>query len=134
MVSLRSNHECQIRKSNFAPHWPSRGGDVISRLGSIFLIGLAVVGSLYVAVYLPVVASSGKTTVISYVLNWISDFRINVALAWGTTAACGGWAVLERKKRLRERKERDQRIAELERHIDPNRTSSNLTVAGDKTL
>lgn len=55
---------------------------------------------------------------------------MHVWLAWGLAAGCGGWGYAERKKRLGERKERDDRIKKLEQTIDPNRSSSGLNVDG----
>lgn len=99
-------------------------------LGGKLIIGATVVAGIFCGLYLPVKISHGETTAISFFVTWFTDFKVNIALAWG--AACGvGWlAYAERKKRLKERKERDERIEELEHKIDPNRTSSGLTVDG----
>lgn len=107
--------------------------DVVSKLGITGLVGLTVVGAVYFGVYCPIEASHGEATAIQFVLSWIADLKLNVALAWGTALACSAWAVRERRKRLRERRERDERIVKLERQIDPNRTSSQLTTEGTQS-
>jgi hypothetical protein len=88
------------------------------------------VGCFYVGIALPVQYSAGQTTSISYVLTWVQSLKLDVMLAWGTAAASTVWALRERLKRIRERKERDDRIAKLEREKDPHRTSSGLLPDG----
>ena len=99
-------------------------------LGKYLIVAFCVVMSIYYGVYKPVEVSHGEETSITFILDWIADFKLNIALAWGAVAVCGGWAIAERKKRLREREERDNRIANLELQLDPNRSSSNLTTDG----
>ena len=107
--------------------------ELAEKLGkpAVWFAGIGVV--LYVGVYLPVEASHGEATTITFILDWIAYFKINVVLAWSAAAGCIGWAIAERKKRLRERKERDDRIKKLEMQIDPSRSSSNLTTDGSQS-
>ena len=107
--------------------------ELAEKLGTpaVWFAGIGVV--LYVGVYMPIEASHGETTTITFILDWIAYFKINVVLAWSAAAGCAGWAIVERKKRLRERKERDDRIKKLEMQIDPNRSSSNLTTDGSQS-
>ena len=100
-------------------------------LAKYTVVGLAIVASLYVAVYLPIEASAGRNTTIVYVANFLADIQAHVWLSWGATGAAVAWGHMERRKRLKERDDRDSRIAEFEKKLDPSRTSSNLTVAGD---
>lgn len=78
--------------------------------------------------------SAGQETTINYAVKFLADVKLHVWIAWGTAAGCGMWATTERRKRLSERKEKDERIKKLEQAIDPNRTSSGLSVVGDKQL
>lgn len=107
-----------------------RRADLIERIVVNLTWALAVVGGVYFAIYLPIKVTAGKTATIQYLVSWLADFNVHVALAWSTAAACLWWGWRERKKRLQERAERDERIKQLETHLDPNRTSSNLTVDG----
>lgn len=61
----------------------------------------------------------------------IADWKIDVVVAWGVAAGCALWGHTERKAKLRERKEKDDRIIALEKNVDPNRTSSGLTPDGN---
>jgi hypothetical protein len=92
--------------------------------------GLVVVGAVYVGVYLPVSVSHGEVTTINFVLNWLTSLKLDVLVSWGAAAVATGVAVAEKKKRLKERKEKDERIRILEESIDPKRTSSNLLPDG----
>lgn len=85
----------------------------------------------YVGIYLPIQASAGKSTLVSYVVNFATSIKLDVILAWGAAVGCGTWASYEKWKRLRERKEKDERIVELERQIDKGRSSSELNVSGE---
>lgn len=107
-----------------------RRTDLVERCFISVVRSIAVIAAIYFGVYLPVKISAGKTTTIQYLVSWLADFNIHVVLAWSAAAACGWWGSQERKKRLHERAKRDERIRELETQLDPNRTSSNLTVDG----
>lgn len=126
---------------NTAQHGIDQDSLVLLRLkrlevfGSCFktaCICAAVVLFGYVAIYKPIDAAKGEQTAINYVVNWLGDIKLNVGLAWTATGASTAWALLERRKRLKERKEKDARIGAFERSIDPDRSSSELTVSGDK--
>jgi hypothetical protein len=104
--------------------------EVAETLGKIFLIGLFIVLAVYVGIYLPIKASSGRTTSIDYFINFVTDIKAHIWLSWAATAGATGWALNERKKRLKEREEKDKQIIELQKQIDPHRTSSDLTPAG----
>jgi len=103
---------------------------VVKVLGLATIIGLCVVWFGYVIIYLPIQAAHGETTTISVAQNWLANVYASVYFAWGTTAAVGiGWRRTYNKM-IRERKQKDARIAELERRLDPGRTSSGLTPEG----
>jgi hypothetical protein len=77
------------------------------------VIGGSIWVTSYTAVYLPIKESAGQQTTITVMQQWLADVGISVYLAWGAAATCGGWAMLERRKRLRERAEKDTRVIEL---------------------
>ena len=104
--------------------------DVLQKLGVTGIISLASVLGIYYAIYMPIEASHGETTAVHFVVDWCTKLKMNVILAWSAGGAGVLWARSERKKRLRERKEKDDRITKLERQLDPNRTSSDLTPDG----
>ena len=103
----------------------------IFRLFRYAIIGVAAWAIVYTGVYLPIKESAGKETIVNVVQKWIFDAQLNVYVAWGLAGAAALYARSERRKRLRERRDRDNRIAELEKRIDPGRTSSGLTVEGE---
>lgn len=104
--------------------------DVILSSVKWVAITTMVVGGIAAAIAAPVYFSSGKQTSIRYVVNWIQDVKLHVWLAWGTAGA--GWALarMYRNKLLKERSEKDARIAALEKQLDPSRTSSGLLPDG----
>lgn len=104
--------------------------DVFSSLCKYVAVGAIIVGALYVGIALPVNYSSGQQTTITYLLAWAVNADVQVWIAWGVAGAAAIWAGLERAKRLRERKERDERLLKYETVKDPNRTSSGLTLEG----
>ncbi len=85
----------------------------------------------YFGVYLPIEASAGKQTSVLYAMKFISDVKLHVWAAWGAGAVGAGYGITERRKRLSERKERDERIKSLEIQIDGKRSSSGLSVNGE---
>ncbi len=122
------SNEVQLRQELYR----FRKLEVVENLGKYFLIGLSIVGAIYFGIYLPIKASAGKTTSIDYLVNFVTDIKAHIWLSWAATAGATTWAVKERKKRLKEREEKDNQIIELQKMIDPNRTSSDLTPAGDE--
>ena len=107
-----------------------RGFTLVENLGKWLIIGLTIVGAVYFGVYLPIKISAGKTTTISYIVNFLANINAEVIISWVTSGAAALWAVSERKKRLAERAEKDERLKKLEQRVDPGRSSSHLTPTG----
>ena len=103
-------------------------------LGRYAIIAAAVIGFAYYGIYMPVEASAGKETTINYAAKFIGDLKIDVAIAWSVAVGASAWAVRERNAKMKERREKDRRITDLEKHIDSKRSSSGLDVSGDKHL
>ena len=87
---------------------------------------VAVVAVTTLGVFLPIYVSAGEQTDINYIVSWSSHILLNIAAA----GMPSWWALSERRMRLKERKEKDERIAALERRLDPQRTSSGLDESG----
>ena len=96
------------------------------------IAGASLVGVVYTGIYLPVRDAPGNETILTITQKWAFEANLHVYLAWGAAAGGVGYGISERRKRLRERKERDTRIIELEKRIDPHRTSSGLTTEGER--
>src|SRR5437870_4040778 len=75
----------------------------------------SIVGFGYVTIALPVQASHGEITTITVVQNWVANIKASVYIAWGATGVAGGGAWVMRRRWLKERGEKDARIAQLER-------------------
>ena len=106
--------------------------DAIRNVSKTFIIGFWAWAVVYAGVYLPVRDAPGGVTVLEVTQKWIFDANLHVYLAWGAATVGALYGANERRKRLRERSERDKRIKELEEHIDPHRTSSGLSVEGER--
>jgi hypothetical protein len=77
-----------------------------------------------------IIALAGQSTsvVVQAGLKIISD--VSFTISYMVSAGCTTWAVAERKIRQKRVRELHVRIKELETAIDPNRSSSKLTVEG----
>ncbi len=77
-----------------------------------------------------IVALAGHSTsvVVQAGLKIISDVRFTAS--YMVSAGCTTWAVAERRLRQKRVRELHVRIKELETAIDPNRSSSKLTIEG----
>lgn len=76
------------------------------------------------------VAAAGTATSLSLLVRLAADFGASKGL-WVVVIVGGyGWAVGERALRRSQVKMMGARITELEKRIDPARSSSGLTVAG----
>lgn len=84
--------------------------------------------------YLSIDALAGKSTLADIGINFLSEIKVSIALAWA--AGIGGAAYgLSQKKLRRDTVERlQERIKMLELGYNPERTSSRLTVRGDTRL
>lgn len=104
--------------------------DLLQALGVPFVWLAGAVALAYVAIALPVIESHGQSTTISLAYDFLADVKVHIWLAWGAAAVCAmGWR-RERSARLKERAEKDARIEQLEKAIDPARTSSGLSPSG----
>ncbi len=104
------------------------------QLAKTTMICVTVVASIYFGIYKPIQISTGEVTVITYALSFVADLKLHVWLAWGVAASCGGWALAERRLRMKERETKDRRLSDFERTLDPGRTSSNLDISGMREL
>lgn len=73
---------------------------------------------------------AGKFTIADIGIKFLGDLRISEAVAYVLTAGFGGWALMERKLKGDTIQRLSKRVVELERQIDPGRTSSRLTERG----
>lgn len=71
---------------------------------------------------------AGQVTIVSLVFSFLADIKFAVAVT--LAGAASAWAVAERVLRRRKTEQLQGRIIELERRIDPERTSSDLTPQG----
>ena len=74
---------------------------------------------------------AGEQTSANIAVNFLSSISVNVGLAWGVAAASMGYGYHERKLRKRTVQSLAKRKGDLERLIDPRRSSSGLTTTGD---
>ena len=96
--------------------------------GLIRWIGIIV---CFYFLYLMVDSLAGKTTATDIALKAITDLKLDRGILYLLTGGTTLWAIRERRLRKRNTKHRAAYTKELEKHIDPNRTSSNLTETGD---
>ncbi|WP_424813585.1 hypothetical protein [Roseococcus sp. YIM B11640] len=82
--------------------------------------------------YLCVVEMAGKTTVVDVAANFFLRTAKGgvVGLSLGFAFAASLWAYAERRTRQLKVQKLSDRIIDLERKVDPNRTSSGLTRSG----
>lgn len=89
--------------------------------------------AVWIASYLyrSVVVLAGETTVADFGLRVLGDLQVSTALAW-VVAVCGaGYGTWERRVRKKAIERLTPRHRDLERQLDPRRTSSGLTPRGD---
>lgn len=108
--------------------------DLVERLGGKVALAATVCFVVYYGIYMPIAASSGKQTTITYVLSWLVDLRLNFVLpaAWAITATGGWW--WERRTRIKERIKKDARLKALEEKVDPDRSSSEMSADGRRKV
>lgn len=102
---------------------------IVNILSSFIRWGSLVLIARYT--YLGIEALAGKATLADVGIKFLTNIKIEVALAW--CAAGGGMLYGYQQRRMRkDTVERLQnRIQELEQNIDPKRSSSKLTPRGD---
>lgn len=123
--SERSRINAELEWAKYYKKWDIIGGifNGLIRWGGIIIC--------FYFLYLMVDSLAGKTTATDIALKAITDLKFDrvvlYLLAGGTTV----WAIRERKLRKKNTRHIAAYTKELEKHIDPNRTSSNLTETGD---
>lgn len=82
--------------------------------------------------YLSIVELAGKTTIANMALTYITGKEGSSRLIpWSVTAASLIWGYTERHLRLKKIATMGTHNAELERRLDPGRSSSRLTKKGE---
>jgi hypothetical protein len=72
---------------------------------------------------------AGKATTADIGLTFLGKIGVSEGLAWAIAAVCGG-IVFKTRRTNRDMAARLSRFADVERSIDPNRSSSHLTDTG----
>jgi len=78
-----------------------------------------------------VVALAGQTTAADIGIKILGNFSISTALAWALGIGCAGYGRAQNKLRKDTVERLQKRIQELERGVDPRRSTSRLTSRGD---
>lgn len=99
-----------------------------------FRTGIRVLGGVFIAYFgfHALQAMAGQNTSISIALSLIftAVSKLEYVFAFGLMVLLAGWALAERLLRYRKVKYLQGRIKNLEIGIDPERSSSNLTIEG----
>ena len=93
----------------------------------IIKTAIIVAGSVawvYYGIAVPVQATAGQETALSVVYQAIVDFDLHVVLPYAVAAVFLGLWRKERRTRITAVKRENRRNRELEKMLDPNRTSS----------
>jgi len=80
--------------------------------------------------YYAVVALAGKETLANIGLKLLANITFSQTLAWTGTGGAAVWALSERRLRKKIIRQKADRIKQLEKHIDRDRSSSTLTADG----
>ncbi len=81
--------------------------------------------------YFSVKELAGKTTIADFLFQYFTRESRYHWLPWVLVALFFVWAILERSLRLKKVASMQKHILELEKRLDPNRTSSMLTHKGE---
>jgi hypothetical protein len=79
-------------------------------------------------------ALAGKATLTDFAFFLVADLKVNKIVSHLITGIAGlggvGYGLRERSQKRKEIKRLGNRVVDLEKQLDPNRTSSGLTVDG----
>jgi hypothetical protein len=110
-----------------------RKWDIVSRLGQ----ALIKYGTLCWCIWrlsLTLEAFAGKTTLAGLGVFLLADLKANTVLSHAVMAIFGlggaGYGLRERSQKRKEIKRLGNRVVELEKRLNPSRTSSGLTLDG----
>lgn len=123
--SERSLTNVELEWAKYTKRWDIIGGTFNG------LIRWGGVVACFYFLYLTVDSLAGKTTATDIVLKAITDLKLDRGVLYLLTGGTTLWAIRERRLRKKNTKHIAEHIKKLEEHLDPNRTSSNLTETGD---
>ena len=86
---------------------------------------------VYFGVYASLRDTAGQETIINYVVSVVGELAIDRWIYYVVIGSEAAYIVALRRKLTSERGAKDARIEELERRLDPQRKSSNLSVDGE---
>ena len=75
--------------------------------------------------------TAGKQTIVNFVYGAALDLKLHMVVPWAAAALFGGLWQWERRLRKKTVAREHDRVVELEKRLDPGRTSSGLTPMGD---
>lgn len=96
-----------------------------------YFVGCIVVCVLGYFGYRSVEVMAGKSTDFKAIMNWAADWRVSEMVAWLAAVLLGSGYYKQRNVLKRLRRDDLSRVADLEKRLDPERSSSGLTPEGE---
>lgn len=107
---------------------------LLSKATIPIVLGICFIFFVYFGIYRTAEVLGGKDTNVSFFYKLISEVNISVAISWSLTAAFGYWGYSERRARHKERDELCEQIKTYQLEHDPNLSSSNMSLNGEKVI
>jgi hypothetical protein len=95
------------------------------------LIRALLLGWIFWTIYLDVRELAGKQTDASFFFKYFVSKENDYALPWLVAVVTIAWALLERRFRKHKTQQLTARLQEMERRLDPKRSTSGLMPTGD---
>lgn len=86
---------------------------------------------IYMGIVRPLQITAGKQTVVDFMYKAVLDLKLHMVVPWAAAALFGGLWYRERNLRKKTVAREHGRVTELEKQLDPGRTSSGLTIMGE---
>jgi hypothetical protein len=107
---------------------------VISESVTVIAVSTARVAGVVLCFYFAYRATAllaGQNTKAEFILSALADLKANQWFAYLFGGGCGLWAWNERRLRKKTTKRLQGRVVDLEKKLDPKRTTSGLPSSGD---
>jgi hypothetical protein len=96
-----------------------------------YCVKWGVIAFLGYCAYLSIAELAGKTTIVEAAIQFMARVHLSEAAAWAAALIMGGGWYRTYRAILRLRRENLPRLAEMEKELDPDRTSSGLDERGE---
>jgi hypothetical protein len=126
-LEAHQSHEYRMKRMEVYVHF----GDIVARLLGVAIRYISVLGALYLCIDSIGRNFAGQETGIEFILHFLGNVYVSHTISFTISVSAIFYAWRQKQLKNTTVEKLHRRIKDLERRMDPNRSSSTLTARGE---